>query len=122
MHLGTLIVSWLRYHYMGSDMFGNRYYQERGNVAHPRRMVRYRGLEDASVIPPLWHAWLHYQSDKLPVTHPRGYPWQQPKKPNMTGTPFAHLPSGHALRDGKRRVMGSDIVPWIPGNKEGVSS
>ena len=62
MDLVTLMTLKLTAQEVGSDEFGNRYYEERrarpGKL--PRRYVRYNGIVEASKVPADWHGWLHY--------------------------------------------------------------
>jgi NADH:ubiquinone oxidoreductase subunit len=118
MNIGTLLSLWLRYHYVGNDMFGNRYYIEKkaGPNGQVRRSVRYYGRTEATKVPPQWHAWLHYVTDKLPVTTPRTYGWQRQHVPNLTGTQLAFFPSGHPKQGGKRCKVASDYQAWKPSS------
>ena len=91
---------------VGSDAFGNRYYEERkarpGKAA--RRYVRYNGMVEASKVPADWHGWLHHTEQSPPPAD--GYAkhsWQQDHMPNTTGTTHAHRPSGHVLSGGSAR-------------------
>jgi len=94
--------------YVGDDEFGNRYYRTNGRKIDPmlgfeRRWVIYNGVAEASCVPPAWHGWLHHTVDELPsevqVT-PRS--WWKPHRPNLTGTPAAHRPTGSTLAQGRR--------------------
>lgn len=100
---------------VGRDQFGNRYYEERrARPGHrPRRFVIYGALEDASAVPPEWHAWLHYMTD-APLSAERRYPWEKPHRPNLTGTPYAYRPPGHDYRGGVRAPATGDYEPWTP--------
>lgn len=102
---------------VGTDDSGNRYYVERrpAKGAAVRRWVIYEGEPQASKVPPRWHAWLHYLTDKLPdeqETPER--PWQQPHQPNLTGTEAAYRPTGSELREGPRARGTGDYEPWVP--------
>ena len=102
---------------VGSDAFGNRYYEERkarpGKL--PRRYVRYNGMVEASKVPADWHGWLHHTEDSPP---PEGgyarHDWQLDHQPNTTGTKLAHRPAGHMLKGGKRAAATGDYEPWSP--------
>ncbi|MEC9141675.1 MAG: NADH-ubiquinone oxidoreductase subunit NDUFA12 family protein, partial [Pseudomonadota bacterium] len=78
---------------VGSDAFGNRYYEERKARPGkpPRRYVRYNGMVEASKVPADWHGWLHHTEDSPP---PEGgyarHDWQLDHQPNTTGTKLAH--------------------------------
>ena len=102
---------------VGSDAFGNRYYEERrarrGRL--PRRYVRYNGMSEASKVPADWHGWLHHTEENPPPAE--GYArhaWQQDHMPNATGTKYAHRPAGHLLKGGKRAAATGDYEPWTP--------
>jgi NADH:ubiquinone oxidoreductase subunit len=117
--IGTLIYTWLCGERVGTDALGNRYYRSR-NERHKRngrerRWVVYKGLDEASKVPPEWHAWLHHISE-APLTNlaAKARPWQKPHLPNLTGTPYAYRPKGHELRGGKRAHATGDYEPWIP--------
>ena len=116
--IGTRLFTWWRGKYVGRDAFGNRYYTERralGQAARAKRWVVYRGLPEASKVPPLWHAWLHYTTDTLPTEKQREVaPWEQPHLPNLTGTAGAYLPPGHARHGRNRAASTSDYEPWRP--------
>lgn len=124
MTLGTRIFTWLKGEFVGTDAFGNRYYRERhgrplkrggGRESRERRWVIYNGDEDASRVPPVWHAWLHHTIDALPADADKPiYPWQQPHQPNLTGTPAAYRPSGSVLKGGPRAHATGDYEPWTP--------
>ncbi len=117
--IGTLIYTWLCGERVGTDAFGNRYYRSR-RASHKRhgrerRWVVYKGIDEASKVPPEWHAWLHHIS-AAPLTDvaAKARPWQKPHLPNLTGTPYAYRPKGHDLRGGKRAHATGDYEPWTP--------
>ncbi len=102
---------------VGTDDFGNRYYQgrARGKANRPRRWVVYNGEIEASRVPPLWHGWLHYQTNTLPSEiKTKEKAWQKPHIANQTGTENAYLPEGHPLKDGKRAKATGDFEAWSP--------
>jgi NADH:ubiquinone oxidoreductase subunit len=107
--------------YVGSDSFGNRYYEQlkgvgpEGPLGRPRRWVTYTKLADPSKVPPEWHGWLHYTVD-VPPTEEKyvAKPWQKPHRPNMTGTPEAYRPAGSILGSGHRPKATGDYKPWRP--------
>lgn len=118
--IGTLIYTWLFGTKVGTDAFGNRYYRSRkpdreGRWGRERRWVVYKGIDEASKVPPEWHAWLHHISD-APLTERAGKkrPWQKPHMPNLTGTRYAYRPKGHELRGGQRPPATGDYEPWTP--------
>jgi NADH:ubiquinone oxidoreductase subunit len=102
---------------VGTDEFGNRYYQSRRIRAdgRQRRFVVYKGNVEASKVPSDWHGWLHYTESTPPPA--AGYPkqsWQKQHLPNLTGTVRAYRPQGHALKGGKRAPATGDYEPWTP--------
>jgi NADH:ubiquinone oxidoreductase subunit len=115
--LGTLLYTLFKGARVGTDEFGNRYYRTRGARLHgrERRWVIYKGANEASKVPPEWHAWLHHTVDQ-PLTQlaAEARPWQQPHLPNPTGTADAYRPSGHELRGGRRQPTTADYEPWRP--------
>ena len=81
-----------------------------------RRWVVYRGGDEASRVPPVWHAWLHYTSDTPPAeTAGDAPPWRKEHMPNVTGTALAYRPPGHTLQGGRRDKATGDYDPWTPG-------
>ena len=111
---GTLLTTWLSGAPVGTDDFGNRYYQ---NKDGSRRWVIYNGTVEASRVPPDWHGWLHHTVDLAPTEEsytPRE--WEKPHIPNLTGTPAAYRPSGSTLASGRRPAATGDYQPWTPGS------
>ena len=117
MTIGTRLFTYFHGMPVGQDSAGNRYYQERAlkpGRPRQRRWVIYAGAEEASAVPPEWHAWLHYTVDApIPDTHRR--PWQKPHLPNATGTPLSYRPPGHDYQGGRRSKATGDYEPWTPG-------
>ncbi len=109
---GTRLALALRFKPVGTDEFGNRYFQEKnGN----RRWVVYNGPAEASRIPPGWHGWMHHRTDVLPTDErytPRS--WQKPYPGNLTGTPEAYRPDGSLLGKGERPRVSGDYEAWSP--------
>jgi NADH:ubiquinone oxidoreductase subunit len=118
---GTQFWTWLYGEPVGQDEFGNRYYRTKGGKIDPtlnmeRRWVIYGGEAEASAVPPAWHGWLHHTVDQPPSEEryqPR--PWQKPHRPNLTGTPAAHRPTGSTLAQGRRPKATGDYKAWKPG-------
>lgn len=115
-HVGTWLYTLLFGERVGTDSFGNRYYRNRRapRYGRERRWVVYKGLVEASKVPPEWHAWLHHTTD-APLTDVKPRPWQKPHLPNLSGTAFAYRPKGHDLSGGKRQSSPGDYEPWTPG-------
>ena len=122
--LGTLLLTWLKGEYVGSDSLGNRYYREKGTkslrrgggrASREKRWVIYQGEPEGSKVAPEWHAWLHHTVDEVPQPGKRQrYPWEKDHQPNMTGTPFAYRPRGSVLRGGHRAPTTDDYERWTP--------
>lgn len=117
MTIGTWIYTLLKGAQVGVDAEGNRYYQERKQPKgrRRRRWVIYRGEAEASRVPSDWHGWLHYSVDQPPPAG--GYPkrpWQKEHQRNLSGTPAAYRPPGHALSGGKRDAATGDYQAWKP--------
>ncbi|MFN3075995.1 MAG: NADH:ubiquinone oxidoreductase subunit NDUFA12 [Alphaproteobacteria bacterium] len=114
MTIGTRLFTWLNGKPVGTDSFGNRYFRApaRRDGERERRWVLYQGSAEASKVPPEWHAWLHHTAD-VPLTAVPS-PWQKPHLPNLTGTIFRYLPSGHDQKGGQRDRATGDYEPWQP--------
>ncbi|AKR55793.1 NADH:ubiquinone oxidoreductase subunit NDUFA12 [Youhaiella tibetensis] len=98
--------------YVGSDEFGNRYYEDK---KRDRRWVTYNGYADASSIPPGWHGWMHHRTDTPPsAEHYNARPWEKPAQPNLTGTAAAYRPDGSLLNKGERPRVTGDYDAWSP--------
>jgi NADH:ubiquinone oxidoreductase subunit len=113
----TLMMLKLTANEIGTDQFGNRYYEERRARAGkpPRRYVRYNGIAEASKVPADWHGWLHHtESTPPPAGGYDKHVWQQEHQPNVTGTKHAYRPDGHMLKGGKRKPATGDYEPWNP--------
>jgi NADH:ubiquinone oxidoreductase subunit len=118
MNFGTWLFTLLFGRLVGRDGFGNRYFEERRARAglRRRRWVAYgRGVE-ASMVPPEWHAWLHYTTE-APLSDVPHRPWQLPHRPNMTGTPQSYRPPGHDYMGGRRVRTTGDYEAWMPGSE-----
>ena len=111
----TRLITKLRGEGVGTDEFGNQYYQDRKVAPNGRRKrwVVYEGDDEASKVPPEWNAWLHYTIDDIPDGS-RNQDWQKPHSPNLTGTPEAYRPVGHTLRGGKRASATGDYEAGKP--------
>src|SRR4029079_17405969 len=64
---GTLLMTWWHGHFVGHDLFGNRYYS---SEAGKRRWVIYSRTVEASRVPAEWHGWLHYTFELPPTEEP----------------------------------------------------
>lgn len=114
---GTWLHTKLFGKYVGADQFGNRYYRSSRNKlwGRERRWVMFKGMVEATKIPPEWHAWLHHIADEPLLEEAKHMrPWQKPHRPNLTGTPFSYRPAGHDSRGGRRAKATGDYEPWVP--------
>ncbi len=102
---------------LGSDEFGNKYYQSK-RVMRPfgrrSRWVCYKGQVEPSKVPSSWYNWLHHQTDVIPQANEPKYSWEKTHTPNLTGTVHAYYPAGHPLRPGKRHRATGDYQRWRP--------
>ena len=110
--LGTLVSTWLSGRPVGSDKFGNRYYESKDRK---RRWVVYTGTIEASRVPPDWHGWLHHTFADPPTVVPlKKKSWEREHQPNLTGTEEAYRPDGSLARSGVRPPATGDYQPWKP--------
>jgi NADH:ubiquinone oxidoreductase subunit len=115
--LGAMFDIGRRGAFVGEDEQGNRYYEERrpSLEGRKRRYVIYKGLAEASRVPPDWHAWMHHTIDEPPtVRQLKRQAWEKPHQPNMTGTVCAYRPKGSLARGGERAASTSDYESWTP--------
>jgi NADH:ubiquinone oxidoreductase subunit len=70
------------YKKVGKDEFGNSYYISKNN----KRYVIYKGVAEASKIPPNWFLWIHNICDDI-IPNSR-YAWQKIHLPNLTETKY----------------------------------
>ena len=110
--IGTWLTTWVSGQPVGTDEFGNRYYQTKDGK---RRWVIYAGTVEASRVPPDWHGWLHHTFDNPPTVEPlKSRAWEQPHRPNMTGTSTAYHPEGSLWAEGRRPKATGDYQAWRP--------
>ncbi|CAD5219098.1 unnamed protein product [Bursaphelenchus okinawaensis] len=59
---------------IGTDKFGNKYFQDDGNFMPRNRWVVFDEKQwldyDATQVPPEWHRWLHHMTDEPPTVKP----------------------------------------------------
>ncbi len=113
----TAIVTRLTYRRVGQDRFGNSYWESRKRMRgydRHRRRVLFQGEQEATKVPPEWHAWLHHLTD-APLPEEKRHPWMAEHRPNPTGTAAAWRPPGHDYSGGRRRPTGGDYDAWTPG-------
>jgi NADH:ubiquinone oxidoreductase subunit len=110
--LGTLLTTWLYGKYVGTDQYGNRYYQ---TTDGKRRWVLYNGTVEASRVPPDWHGWLHHTLKEPPTIAPfKAKSWEKQHLPNLTGTSDAYRPEGSLAKSGRRPHATGDYEAWKP--------
>jgi NADH:ubiquinone oxidoreductase subunit len=115
--LGTQLFTAWRGRLVGTDEGGGRYFEERvmPQGRPQRRWVVYKGLAEASKVPPAWHGWLHHTVDVPPTADAyRVKTWEKPHVPNLSGTPFAYRPPGSIYRGGATPKPMADYEPWTP--------
>ena len=75
---------------VGSDSFGNKYYESKSG----KRWIIYKDEIDASKIPNEWYSWIHFTQNKIENNHNlKKYDWQKPHQSNLTGTDNAYYPN-----------------------------
>lgn len=110
--IGTALHSWRNGQKVGTDSAGNVYFEGKKDG---RRWVIYAGENDASVVPPEWHSWLHKQIDGHPDdVLPPVRAFQKPATRNLTGTAAAYRPSGALEKGGHRQAATGDYQAWTP--------
>lgn len=115
MKFGTALYTLFFGRLVGSDAFGNRYYERNAmHGARSQRWVMYRGVAEPSKVPPEWHGWLHHVEGALPQDLQKPYRWQKPHQQNLTGTNGAYYPPGSILSGGKRDKATGDYQAWKP--------
>ena len=86
---GTRLKTILFGKFVGSDSFGNKYYEDKKG----KRWVIYSNEIDATKIPVEWYSWMHFTSNKIENDHKfKKYNWQKPHQSNSTGTEKAYYP------------------------------
>ena len=118
--MGTRFHTWRFGEKVGEDEFGNVYYRTKGGkkdkaLGIQRRWVIYNGPAEASAIPAGWHGWMHHRTDISPADEKyAAREWQQPHRPNPTGTPNAYRPKGSLANAGQRPRVTGDYDAWTP--------
>lgn len=103
--------------FVGSDLYGNRYFHEKllfSKRNRPlRRWVLYNGTPEASKIPAEWFGWLHFTHER-PLMDREEYPWIQPHQQNLTGTPMAYNSSQQILKPSIAKFASKRYESWKP--------
>jgi NADH:ubiquinone oxidoreductase subunit len=119
--LNTRFHTWRHGELVGTDEFGNIYYQTNGAkidaaLGYVRRWVIFSGVSEASAVPPGWYGWLHHTVDTPPTGETyEAREWEMAYRPNMTGTADAYRPAGSLLSTGQRPAATGDYQAWTPG-------
>jgi len=79
---GTFLKTLFFGKYVGSDQYGNKYYQSKKN----ERWVVYAKNIEATKITSEWYLWMHHTIDKVPDLKENKYTWQKKHLENQTGT------------------------------------
>ncbi len=104
---------------IGTDTFGNVYYESKADYrayGRKRRWVLFNGgVAEATRVPPEWHGWLHHTCP-APLPAEKRHPWMLEHQPNPTGTAAAWRPAGHDYVSGRRNQTAGDYEAWTPGS------
>ena len=111
--VGTRLFTRRRGIAVGSDADGNRYYRD---ARDRKRWVIYNGVAEGTRVSPMWDLWLHHTAANPPSDD--GKDARLPHLPNLSGTPFAYVPSGSLRAGGRREAVASDYEAWIPDSSE----
>ena len=88
--LGTRILTMFTGKFVGKDIYGNKYYQDKSG----KRWVIYKGETETTKIPQEWYSWIHYMKNKIENEHDlKKFFWQKEHQPNQTGTEKAYIPN-----------------------------
>ena len=98
--IGTSIYTLFTGKLIGEDKFKNKYYTNRKG----KRWVIYNSEVEASKIPPSWHRWIHFITNKIPEKNEPIYSWQKNHVENLTGTNEAHKPEGSLSLKSKKSM------------------
>ena len=114
--IGTRLHTLVYGKFVGSDEFGNRYYESRRACkGKRRRWVMYNGANDAARVSPDWHGWLHNTFEGEPETYlPPVRGWELDRPGNPTGSDAAYRPKGAIEAGGKRARATGDYQAWSP--------
>ena len=97
--IGTFLYTLMTGKFVGQDEFGNKYYTNKKK----KRWAIYNDQVEASKIPPNWHSWIHFITEKKPNQEKEKFAWQKAHVENLTGTENAYKPEGSlALKSNKK--------------------
>ena len=103
--IGTLFYTLFTGKRVGNDEFGNKYYCN----SKGKRWVVYKNNVESSKIPPEWHQWIHFVTNKKPSDNIRKFSWQKKHEENLTGTPRAYKPEGSLANESKKNMKKYEI-------------
>ena len=106
--IGTFVYTLLFGKFVGSDEFGNKYY----NNSSGKRWVIYNDTVESSKIPAEWHLWIHFLATSKPENNLTKYSWQNKHSGNLTGTKKAYKPLGSLISDSKKSIKNYET--WKP--------
>ena len=98
--IGTFIYTLFTGKFVGCDEFGNKYYSN----SKGKRWLIYKDKVESSKIPPEWHLWMHFLTQKKPSENINKYTWQKKHEENLTGTVKAYKPEGSLRSDSKKNM------------------
>ncbi|KAL9225069.1 hypothetical protein vseg_001036 [Gypsophila vaccaria] len=93
---------------VGVDQFGNKYFENLDLQYGRHRWVEYasKNRYNASQVPPEWHGWLHYITDRtgdeLLSLRPSRYGVDHKENFSGEGDEYIYHSKGHALNPGQR--------------------
>ena len=86
---GTFLKTLFFGKYVGSDEYGNKYYQSK----QKERWIIYSNNIEATKITSDWYLWMHHTVDKIPdIKKNMKYSWQKKHLENQTGTINSYKP------------------------------
>jgi len=97
--LGTFLKTLFFGKFVGSDDYGNKYYQNKKN----ERWVIYAKSIEASKITSDWYMWIHHTVDKIPDSKDVKHAWQKKHLDNQTGTSNSYKPVKIKKNDIKKK-------------------
>ena len=110
--IGTMIFTWRKGIFVGSDDRGNMFYEARDS---DRRWVIYKNNVEASQVSAEWHGWLHHTVAIAPsIKKPFRNAWEKAHLENRTGSNFAYHPLG---KNRIKPVNYKDYEAWSPENE-----
>ncbi|MGV3278330.1 NADH-ubiquinone oxidoreductase subunit NDUFA12 family protein [Rickettsiales bacterium LUAb2] len=74
---------------VGLDQYKNKYYLVTNKNGTEKRFVLYKGINEASKVPPEWEAWLRFSTNSSILNINKNFK-SKAYLPNLTGTAFAY--------------------------------